>query len=63
MTTTKTPKRCNLANYLLEQEVVCRRMEQSTHSDSPAGREWNRIAETLLSLRVAHGESCAKCQS
>lgn len=62
MTTPKAPKLCNLASYLLEQEVVCRRMEQSTHSDSPAGREWNKIAESLLALRTAHGESCEKCK-
>ena len=57
----KLPKLCNTASYLLEQEITCRCMERTTHSETRVGQEWNRIAETLLSLRTAHGESCEKC--
>lgn len=61
--TAPLPKLCNIASYLFEQELTCRRMERAMHSDSPAGQEWNRIAENLLLLRIAHAESCRVCKN
>jgi hypothetical protein len=58
----REPKRCNLASFLLEQEVVCRRMERVTHPETKDGQEWGRIALVLCGLREDHREKCGKCE-
>jgi len=55
-------KMCNVASYLFEQEVACRRMERVTHPETRDGQEWGRIAQVLFELRVKHLEQCRKCE-
>ncbi len=62
MNPAREPKLCILANYLVEQEVVCRRMERVTHPETKDGQEWGRIARVLCGLREEHREQCGKCE-
>ncbi len=52
---------CNLGQYLLEQEISCRRIAQTCHDVDR--REWLRNAVILLKRRIEHGSACIKCKS
>ena len=54
-------KLCNLARFLAEEELSCRRMERAAGPDTAHGWEWHRIAETLCALRMEHVGRCERC--
>jgi hypothetical protein len=56
------PQGCIIAQYLAKEEVDCRRMERTANPDTPQGKEWRQIAETLCVLRVDHVARCGKCK-
>lgn len=48
---------CNFCNYLMEQELVCRR----AHISANRRGDWEPTAEILLLLRQTHVKECALC--
>jgi hypothetical protein len=53
---------CNLTNYLMEEELSCRRIAQVANLDTPAGMEWLRVAGEILRIRREHLGNCKLCQ-
>ena len=48
---------CNFCNYLIEQEILCRR----AHISANRAGEWKATAEILLMIRQTHVASCPRC--
>lgn len=53
---------CNLCKYLMEEELSCRRIARVANLDTPAGREWERVAGEMLRIRREHLDQCEVCQ-
>ena len=54
---------CNLCKYLMEEELNCRRIARVANLDTPAGREWERVAGEMLRIRREHLDNCEQCRA
>lgn len=52
---------CNLARFLEEEELQCRRIAKSANDGTQAQAEWVKTAEVLLERRREHVRVCMKC--
>jgi hypothetical protein len=55
------PTQCILSRYLEEQKVFCLRMGRAANQDTPMGREWSLVVESLVKLQEDHVQGCPRC--